>query len=63
MKFYRVSWYGGDESARMADWATSQRAAARIVAAHKDEDPDMLVVDIEPTRAGILEALHHWADR
>jgi hypothetical protein len=71
MRFYRVStWKDGDASDSAGfTWHTSRRAAEAEASEHRDTSynaaeasmRDVRVVDIEPTKQGILDALKVYA--
>lgn len=67
MKFYRVHHYTFQDSSLGIAWFTSKRGAEKEVAAGRtsnvgdDYDPRIEVVEIKPTRAGILAALRTYA--
>jgi hypothetical protein len=70
MKLYRVHFYEQRDGSRGYVWFTERQAAESNLrkfdkdnrTAEDDRRPDRIeVVEIVPTKAGILNALNHWA--
>ena len=60
MKFYRINYFASCETDQSTEWATSLAAAEKIARANRcgDYEPTIKVVEIEPTKAGILAFLN-----
>jgi hypothetical protein len=75
MKFYRISLIANEDQPNNGEhrgfhYTTSRSEAVRYLKGHKvyeqelqlDQFPIINVINVKPTRAGILEALNTYAD-